>query len=63
MFVRKKNVKPTIIDKKFDQILNKNKTIKKVFFNKISFSALDISSTFRLMRKEIRIKSGLIKYV
>tara|TARA_X000001036_G_scaffold273625_1_gene254164 strand:- start:208 stop:972 length:765 start_codon:yes stop_codon:yes gene_type:complete len=63
MFVRKKNVKPTIIVKKFDQILNKNKTIKKVFFNKISFSVLDINSTFRLMRKEIRIKSGLIKYV
>ena len=63
MFVRKKNVKPTIIDKKFDQILNKNKTIKKVFFNKISFSVLDINSIFRLMRKEIRIKSGLIKYV
>ena len=63
MFVRKKNVKLTIIDKKFDQILNKKKKIKKVFFNKISFSVLDISSTFRLMRKEISIKSGLIKYV
>ncbi len=63
MFVRKKNIKETIIDKKFDQILNKNKNIKKVFFNKISFSVLDINSTFRQMRKEIRIKSGLIKYV
>lgn len=63
MFVRKKNVNSTIIDKKFDKILEDQKAIRKIQNNKISFSILDINVTYGLMRKEIQKKSGLIHYV
>jgi len=63
MFVRKKYVKATFIDSKFDKILKKNNAIKNEVLEKINFSIIDIHKTFNLMRKEINKKSGLIKYV
>ena len=63
LFVRKKNVNETIIDKKFDKILEDQKAIKKIQTNKINYSILDVNLTYSLMRKEIQKKSGLIHYV
>ena len=50
MFVRKKYVKATFIDSKFDKILKKNNAIQNEVLEKINFSIIDIlHKTFNLM--------------
>jgi len=61
MYVRKEDkVISTAIDKKFDdKLLEKNALIKKSY-DGISFSVIDIQTTFNLMLDDLKSKSGLI---
>ncbi len=61
MYVRKKDKAiSTVIDKKFDdKLLEKNALIKKSY-DGISFSVIDIQTTFNLMLDDLKSKSGLI---
>ncbi len=53
-------VKSTIIDDKFDKVLENNKAIKKTNFEGINFCCVDLSKAFKLMCKELKTKNSLI---
>ena len=61
MYVRDiHNAKSTIIDDKFDKVLEKNNAINKINFEGISFCCVDLEKTFKLICKEIKSKDSLI---
>ena len=62
MFVRKKYVKSTVINKRFEEILKRKKIINNIVFNKMKFSVLNIPLTFKNLREQIRQKTNLITY-
>ena len=61
MYVRDTDkVKSTIIDKKFDKVLQKNNALKKIEFEGINFCCVDLKKTFSLMCQELKSKNSLI---
>lgn len=54
------NVSTTVIDKKFDEVLIKNKAYKKQTINGISFTLLDIRKTYEALIYDLKNKKGLI---
>lgn len=61
MYSRKLNkVKSTLITKKFDTILKRNKALKSIYFNSIKFSLVDIAKAYKLMVDDIKNKKGCI---
>ena len=52
-------VKSTIIDDKFDKVLENNKAIK-TNFEGINFCCVDLSKAFKLPCKELKTKNSLI---
>ena len=62
MYVRKKNiVSKTVIDSKFDLKLLENNAIKKISYNNINFSIVDIQIAYNLMVEDIKLNQGLIR--
>lgn len=62
MFVRKKFVKETLINKKLDKLLKEKNFLKEINVNNIKFSVLEIPSTFKILCESIKNKSGLVYY-
>ena len=61
MYCRKTNkAKSTIITKKFDNILKKNKAIKTIKFQSLIFSIVDIAKAYGLMVKDLKNNEGRI---
>ena len=61
MYVRKlKMVKSTLVHKKFDNILKKNKALKVIKFKGHKFSIIDIKKTYQLMVSDIKNKGGMV---
>ena len=61
MYVRRDNkVRSTLINKKFDFVLRKNKSIKTIKYGKIIFSLVDIKKAYQLMVKDIKNSGGII---
>ena len=61
MYVRDLNkVKSTIIDNKFDEVLENNNVIKKINYEGISFCCVDLEKTFKLMCEELKKNNSLI---
>ena len=61
MYVRRNNkVRSTLINKKFDFVLKKNKSIKTIRYGKIIFSLVDIQKAYELMIKDIKSSGGII---
>jgi aminoglycoside 3-N-acetyltransferase len=61
MYVRDLNkAKSTVIDDKFDEVLENNNAIKKINFEGISFCCVDLEKTFKLMCEELKNKNSLI---
>ena len=54
------NVSTTVIDKKFDEVLIKNKAYEKQTINGISFTLLDIRKTYEALIYDLKNKKGLI---
>ena len=53
-------VKGTKIDKRFDNILLKNKALKKIKVQGINCQIIDVKIAYRLMLKSIRLKDKII---
>tara|TARA_B110000305_G_C19224857_1_gene532343 strand:+ start:55 stop:819 length:765 start_codon:yes stop_codon:yes gene_type:complete len=61
MYVRDLNkVKSTVIDNKFDEVLENNNVIKKTNYEGISFCCVDLEKTFKLMCEELKKNNSLI---
>lgn len=62
MYVRKKEiVSKTLIDAKFDDQLLRNNALKKISYNNIIFSIVDIPIAYNLMVEDIKLNRGLIR--
>jgi len=62
MYVRKEDkVSATLIDKKFDDKLLEKKALKKISYNNIIFSVVDIQIAYNLMIEDIKFNQGLIR--
>ena len=62
MYVRKEDkASGTLIDKKFDDKLLEKKALKKISYNNIIFSVVDIQIAYNLMIEDIKFNQGLIR--
>lgn len=61
MYVRKlRMVKSTLVHKRFDNILRKNKALKIIKLKGHKFSIINIKKTYQLMVKDIKNKGGMV---
>ena len=61
MYVRKRKMaESTLIHKKFDNILKKNKALKIIKFKGHKFSIIDLKKTYQLMVHDIKKKGGMV---
>lgn len=61
MYVRRlRIVKKTLIHKKFDFLMKKNRAIKQINYKNHEFSLIDIKKTYELMVNDIKKKGGMV---